>query len=186
MSTRIKIIIIVAIIIVIILLTVLVLIPNITGSIGNNTAIEAEKQNYQVLNNQLEESVAVKDEYYLLNAEYQKYLLKLPSESDISVITNELYDIADYSNVEINSIDYSEESVNLEKEKMKFNKIISDVTIVGSYYDVINFVNVIEKMPRIAKVSNVMMQSTDDNYESLNTYIKIEMYSESKTISIGK
>ena len=186
MSNRIKIIIIIAILIVVILLTVLVLIPNFTGSISNNTAIEAEKQNYQQLKTQLENTIGVKNEYYLLNAEYQKYLLKFPAESDISVITNELYDIADYSNVEIHSIDYSAESMDLEKEKMKFNKIVADVIIMGSYYDVINFVNIVEKMPRIAKVLNVMMQSTDDNYESLNAYIKIEIYSESKTINIGK
>jgi Tfp pilus assembly protein PilO len=186
MGVRIKIIIILAIFVVIVMLTVFVIVPNFTGSINNRTAIEAEKQNYQMLRSRLDETMLVQDEYYLLNAEYQKYLLKLPSESDISVITNELYDIAAFSNVEIHSIDYSEEYVEIKNQKMEFSKIIADVIIVGSYYDVVNFVNVIENMPRMSKILNVMVQSTDDNYESLNAFVKIEMYSEVKQINVGK
>ncbi len=186
MSVRIKIIIIIAILVVIILLTVLILIPNFTASISNSTAIEAEKQNYQTLEAQLEETMLVEDEYYLLNAEYQKYLLKLPMENNISVITNEFYDIADYSNVDIHSIDYSEGSVGDKEGEMKLNKIDADVIIVGSYYDIITFINVVEKIPRISKIMNVMIQSTEDNYEDINAYIKIEMYSESKLINISK
>ncbi len=184
MSFRIKIIITVAIFLVIVMLAVFVLVPNFTGSISNRAAIEAEKQNYRMLKSRLEETMLVQDEYYLFNAEYQKYLLKLPAENDISVITNELYDIAAFSNVEINSIDYSEKYVEIEKEKMEFSKVIADVVMVGSYYDVVNFVNVVENMPRISKVLSVMIQSTDDNYESLNAFVKIEMYSEVKQIIV--
>ena len=122
----------------------------------------------------------------MLNAEYQKYLLKFPEENNISVITNEFYDIAAYSGVEINSIDYAGESIDLEKENMKFNKTTADIIVIGSYYDVISFVNVIEKMPRIAKVISVMVQSTEDNYEYLSAHVRVEMYSEWKTIYVGK
>jgi len=176
MSNRIKIIIIIIILLAIVLVVVTILLPNLFGVINKNTSIEQEKINNQSLNEQLNSLLVVKDEYNMLNAEYQKFSLQLPSDSDISVFTNEIDDIAEYSNVDIYSIDYSEKAVSEEEKKMGLVLIEVELAINGSYNDILNFINTVEKIPRIVKIQSFIIQSTEDNYENLNSYIRANLY----------
>jgi len=176
MSNRIKIILIIMILLAIVLLTVTVLMPNLFGGINKNTSIEQEKINNQSLNEQLNKLLIVKDEYNMQNAEYQKFSLQLPLDSDISVFTNEIDDIAEYSNVDIYSIDYTEKAISEEEKKMGLVIIEVDLAINGSYYDILNFINTLEKIPRIVKIQSFIIQSTEDDYEYLNSYIKAYLY----------
>ncbi len=176
MNIKIKIIIIIAIFLVIVLLTVLVLVPNLTASIKNNASIEREKEENKALMENLNNLILVRDEYHLMNAEYQKYSLQLPTGGDNSIFTNEIYDIASYSDVDIYSINYSEKTVSEEEEKMGLVITEADLIIDGSYYDILNFINTVEKIPRIAKVNKIIIQSTGSEYEYLSANIRIELY----------
>ena len=176
MTIRLKIIIILAILLVIILLTVLVIVPNISSSTKNSAAIVKEKEDNITLKNRLNELLIIRDEYYLLNAEYRKYSLQLPSENDISIFTNEIYDIAQYSDVDVRSISFSEQSVTEEDEKLGLSTINASLIIEGSYYNIMNLLSAMERMPRIVKVANIVLQSTTDNYESINAYMTIKLY----------
>ena len=78
MTIRVKIIAIVAILVVIILLTVAFVVTNISTMIKNSNELGIEKENSVTLKSRLDELLAVRDKYNLLEAEYSKYLLQLP------------------------------------------------------------------------------------------------------------
>ena len=109
----------------------------------------------------------------------KKYSLQLPSENNISIFTNEVYDIANFSNVVIYSIDYSDKpSVAEEEEKSGKATIEANLILQGSYYDVMNFIKTIERMPRIVIIKDIVIQSNEDNPENLSAYITAELYYE--------
>jgi Tfp pilus assembly protein PilO len=176
MTIRVKIIAIVAILVVIILLTVAFVVTNISTAIKNSNELGIEKENSVTLKSRLDELLAVRDKYNLLEAEYSKYLLQLPRENDMSIFTNEINDIAKYSDVNISSINYSEKAASKEGEKLGLSVIEASLIVEGSYYNIMNFLNTIEKMTRIVKVNNLVFQTTEDDYENINANINIEMY----------
>lgn len=176
MTIRVKIIAIVAILVVIILLTVAFVVTNISTMIKNSNELGKEKENSVTLKSRLDELLAVRDKYNLLEAEYSKYLLQLPRENDMSIFTNEINDIAKYSDVNISSINYSEKAASKEGEKLGLSVIEASLIVEGSYYNIMNFLNTIEKMTRIVKVNNLVFQTTEDDYENINANINIEMY----------
>ncbi|MDD3628566.1 MAG: type 4a pilus biogenesis protein PilO [Actinomycetota bacterium] len=176
MTIRVKIIAIVAILVVIILLTVAFVVTNISTMIKNSNELGIEKENSVTLKSRLDELLAVRDKYNLLEAEYSKYLLQLPRENDMSIFTNEINDIAKYSDVNISSINYSEKAASKEGEKLGLSVIEASLIVEGSYYNIMNFLNTIEKMTRIVKVNNLVFQTTEDDYENINANINIEMY----------
>jgi len=176
MTIRVKIIAIVAILVVIILLTVAFVVTNISTAIKNSNELGIEKENSVTLKSRLDELLAVRDKYNLLEAEYSKYLLQLPRENDMSIFTNEINDIAKYSDVNISSINYSEKAASKEGEKLGLSVIEASLIVEGSYYNIMNFLNTIEKMTRIVKVNNLVFQTKEDDYENINANINIEMY----------
>lgn len=179
MSNNFKIILIVSIFLLSILLVFLFIVPNFSTSMATNTAIEKEKQDNKTFNETLKALISVRNEYYALSAEYQKYSLQLPSDNDISIFTNEVYDIANFSNVVIYSIDYSDKS-NVEEREGESGKITIETNLIleGSYYNIMNFIKTMERMPRIVIIRDIIIQSNEDDSDSLSAYITAELYYE--------
>jgi len=177
MGYRIKILFIAIIFLASVALIVLFIIPNLSSSIKINAEIEKEREDNKAFNDELKNLLLVRDEYYALNAGYQKYSLQLPSENNISIFTNEIYDIAKYSNVVIYSIDYVDIPVEVEKEKEpEFAIIEADLILAGPYYNIMNFIKTMERMPRIVIIEDIILQSTEDEYENLSAYITAQLY----------
>jgi len=176
MSIKLKIILIIIILLLIIILGIFVVFPNASSSINKTSEIQNEKEKNKALNARLDELLIIRDEYSLIDAEYQKYSLQLPSENDISIFTNEVYDIANYSGVEIYSIDYSDGAANEEDEKLGLSLIRANMVIEGSYYDIVNFLSALERIPRIIKIDSIILQTAQDNYESITANIRIRLY----------
>lgn len=177
MGYRIKILFIAIIFLASVALIVLFIIPNLSSSIRINTEIEKEREDNKTFNEELKNLLLVRNEYYALNAAYQKYTLQLPSENDISIFTNEVYDIAKYSDVTIYSIDYVDIPVKVEEEKEpEFAIIEADLILAGPYYNIMNFIKTIEKMPRIVIIKDIILQSTEEDYEEVDAYITVQLY----------
>ena len=176
-SNNVKIILIVSIFILSVLLVFLFIVPNLSTSIGTNIAIAKEREDNKTFNEMLEVLLLTRNDYYALSAEYQKYSLQLPSENDISIFTNEVYDIANFSNVVIYSIDYSDKS-NIEEGEEESGKTTIEANLIlqGSYYDLMNFVKTIERMPRTVIIKDIIIQSNEDDSENLSAYITAELY----------
>ena len=177
MSNITKIIFIIIALIAIALLLILYIVPNLSASIETGKAIETEREENKAFMERLGELLLERDEYNALNAKYQKYSLQLPSENNISIFTNEIYDIAKYSNVVIYSIDYVDIPVEVEKEKEpEFAIIEADLILAGPYYNIMNFIKTMERMPRIVIIEDIILQSTEDEYENLSAYITAQLY----------
>jgi Tfp pilus assembly protein PilO len=180
MTTRVKIIIIVAILAVIILLSVALITTGVFAVAKNSAELEKEKENNITLKSRLNDLLIVRDDYNLLEAEYSKYSLQLPGENDMSIFTNEIYDIAGYSDVNIKSINYSEKAAYKGEEKRGLSIVEASLTIEGSYYNIMNFLNTMERMTRIVKVDSVVLQASEGNYENISGNISIKMYYKTK------
>jgi len=176
MSNTIKIILMVVFFVINVLLIILLIIPNLSANAAASISIEMERENNKANISRLNELLLIRDEYNALNAEYQTYSMQLPSENDISVFTNEVYDIAKYSGVVINSINYTEGAADEEDEEKPETIIYANFVLEGSYFNIINFVRTIEKMPRIVVVEDVIIQSTTDEYERLSAYFTAKLY----------
>ena len=175
MSNIVKIILMIVFFVISVLLVILFIIPNLSTSIEAGAAIELEKENNSALIKRLGDLELVRDEYNALNAEYQKCSMQIPSENDSEIFTNEIYDIAAYSGVVVTSVDYVD--IVAEEEEEKTEEIIeASIALEGYYYNIINFIRTIEKMPRIAIVENISLASTEDEYETLTAYINTKMY----------
>src|SRR4030065_2148318 len=145
MGNNIKIILIVSIFILCVVLVFIFIVPNLSTSIGTNSAIAQEREDNKTFNETLDSLLLLRNDYYALSAEYQKYSLQLPSENDISIFTNEVYDIANFSNVVIYSIDYSDKPNVAEEEESGKTTIEANLILQGSYYDVMNFIKTLER-----------------------------------------
>jgi Tfp pilus assembly protein PilO len=174
MSNVSKIILIIVFFIINVLLVVLLIIPNLTSSVQASALIGQEEEYYRSNMERLSDLGLLRDKYNVLSAEYEKYSMQIPSENDLSFFTNEIYEIAKYAGVVINSVDIVERESKDEKEKQQ--KIDVDILLEGSYYDIINFIGTIEKMPRITVVEELVILSYEDEYEELNAHIIIKLY----------
>lgn len=177
MSNITKIIFILIALIAIALLLILYIVPNLSKSIETGKAIETEREDNKAFMERLGELLLERDEYNALNAKYQKFSLELPSENNTSIFTDEVYDIAKYANVNIISVDYAEKVTSL-KVKEESEILITEVilSLEGSYYNILNFIRTMEKMPRIVIIGDIILQSTGDEYERLSASIIAEIY----------
>ncbi|MBE3089401.1 MAG: type 4a pilus biogenesis protein PilO [Actinobacteria bacterium] len=177
MSNITKIIFILIALIAIALLLILYIVPNLSKSIETGKAIETEREDNKAFMERLGELLLERDEYNALNAKYQKFSLELPSENNTSIFTDEIYDIAKYANVNIISVDYAEKVTSL-KVKEESEILITEVilSLEGSYYNILNFIRTMERMPRIVIIGDIILQSTGDEYERLSASIIAEIY----------
>jgi len=179
MSNTVKIILIIVFFVINVLLVLLLIIPNLSANTAASMAIETERENNGSNINRLNQLILVRDEYNTLNAEYQTYSMQLPSENDTSVFTNDIYDVAKFSGITINSVDYAEQALGGEEEEEEESPerlIKANFSLEGSYYNIINFVRTIEKMPRIVIVEDFIIQSVVEEYESLNVFVTVKLY----------
>lgn len=172
-----KVIIVVVIFIISVFLLILIVRPALIRSSSHLVKIAEEEERNVSLNTELDKYLKDRDEYYLLNAEYQKLAMELPDEGDTIVLTNELYEIARYTEVEIDSLNFTEE--NIEEEELKktpVKEISIDIVLEGSYYEILNYINTIEIMPRIVKVEDIIIQVPSEDYDNLLTFVTAKTY----------
>lgn len=177
MSNITKIIFIIIALIATFLLLILYTAPNLTESIKKGEAIETKREENKALKERLGELLLVSDEYNALNAKYQKFFLELPSENNISIFNDALFDIAKGANVIITKVDYAEKISSLKvKEVPEILTTEVTLSLEGSYYNILNFIRSMEKMPRIMTIGDIILQSTGEDYESLSASIIAEIY----------
>ncbi|MCJ7665205.1 MAG: type 4a pilus biogenesis protein PilO, partial [Actinobacteria bacterium] len=64
-----------------------------------------------------------------------------------------------------------------ELEKTPVNEIAIDLVLRGTYYEILNYINTIEIMPRIIKVEDIVVQmSGSGDYKDLLAFIIARTY----------
>jgi len=172
-----KIIIIAAVFIISVFLLLLIIRPAIVRSGRHLASIAEEEERNSRLNSELDSYMEDMDKYYINNAEYQKLAMEFPEKDDTLILTNELYEIAGHTGVEIESLSFSEEPIEKKEIRNTPAKEVSiDIVLEGSYYETLNFLNTIEIMPRIIKTEDIIMQTPTDDHNSLLTFISARTY----------
>ena len=64
----------------------------------------------------------------------------------------------------------------VEEKEPEFAIIEADLILAGPYYNIMNFIKTIEKMPRIVIIKDIIIQSTEEDYEELDAYITVQLY----------
>ena len=103
--------------------------------------------------------------------------MELPEKSNLSILTNEFYEIARYTIVEIENISFEKTKIDEEElRKTPVEEIKVDMVLRGSYYEILNFINTMEIMPRIIKVEDVVVQTTGGDYDNLLAFVIAKTY----------
>jgi len=180
MSNVQKIIFIVIIIIITIFLFIFMIRPALLSSLELAHKIEQEKGTKDSLGSRIDELVGVKNKYHTLNAEYQRLSMELPSSINISILNNEIYDIARYADVYMYSVDFKEVEIPEEEKKEGIDLSIIEIKLIagGSYHQILNFLSTLEKIPRIIIIEDIVIQSTgeEEGYSNLMAYITARSY----------
>lgn len=172
-----KIIVIVLVFIVSVFLLLLIIRPALLRSGNHLIRITEEEEKNSSLNIELDNYLENRDQYYLLNAEYRKLAMELPDADDTLLLTNELYEIARYTEVDITNLVFTESKI--EEEDLAKTPVIQidiDLMLEGSYYQILNFINTIEIMPRIMNLENIFIQVPSSDFDELLAYITIKTY----------
>lgn len=104
--------------------------------------------------------------------------MQLPHDIDITVLTNEIYDIARYADVDIQYIDFADKTIaDTEDENEKNIGVIeSNLILEGSYYQILSFINTIEIMPRVIRIEDIAISTGEESYNRLIAYVSFESY----------
>ncbi len=172
-----KIIVIVLVFIVSVFLLLLIVRPALFKSGDHLIRITEEEERNKSLNAEMDQYLEDRDQYYLLNAEYQKLAMELPDKDNTMLLTNELYEIARYTEIDIMNLSFTEKDIGKkELTKTPAKEISVSLVLEGSYYQILNFINTIEIMPRIMKVENIIIQTSMSENDDLLIYITAKTY----------
>lgn len=153
--------------------------PVINKNIDLVNKISTERQKYNDLNGRIDTYLEIRNDYDTINARYQKFTIEFPFDSDTTVIANEIYDLVDYSEVELESINFEEIKAegeeNIEKDS-SIGIIEIDILITGTFYQSLTFINSFDVLPRTIRVREITMESNPEDYEDISTYIRAETY----------
>lgn len=135
--------------------------------------IEEQKQANSSLTERINQLLGIKEKFTMLYAQYQKYSVELPSKSDIQVLTNEIYNIAQFAEVEIQSIRYNEVVL---KDQEQTPAIDINIAITGEYYNLLVFTQTLESMPRTITLESTELSLAGEGYPEMIALINGKTY----------
>ena len=155
------------IIIVLIILMVVTFFVLVRPAMQRNMNIYSEIEQQKETNSQLRSTVAQlvnsKEDFNILYARYQRYSVELPGQNNIQVLANELYSIAQFSEVELDSVNFNETT----SRDGDIGIIDISLILIGPYYNILVFVNTVESMPRITELESINLSYSADGYPEM-------------------
>ena len=103
----------------------------------------------------------IKSRYYILNARLDKYNTQLPFSVNIPVLTEQINEIEKYSGIKISSINFQDMASPAGTIlQSPIGSINVKLSLTGSYYQILTFLNTLEIMPRLVKIGSVSLDSS--------------------------
>jgi Tfp pilus assembly protein PilO len=134
--------------------------------------INENSNNKTNFENNIRSLLEVKSRYFILNAKLDKYNTQLPLTGNIPILTDQIYEIEKYSGIKISTINFTDLPFNTgSKIPNPINKIVVDLSMTGSYYQILTFLNTLEIMPRFIKIEKISVnanQASNDSVENVN------------------
>ncbi len=167
MNNKIKII----IIVILLLLAFAVFLVLVRPALQQNTDITNQIEEQKETNNQLEAAleglVEARDDFHMFYAQYQKYAVELPSQSNIQVLANEIYNISQFAETKLQTINFDETSA----EEDSIGVIEINMVVTGPYHHILVFLRAFESMPRITRVESIELNYAADGYPEMTAVL---------------
>ncbi|MCG9479655.1 MAG: type 4a pilus biogenesis protein PilO [Actinomycetia bacterium] len=164
MTNTLRILIIVIIIVVMLAVFLVFIMPALRTNMGTQNSIQEQRQTNRQLAERINQLSGLKDRFNILYAQYQKYSVELPSKTDIQVLTNEIYNIAQFADVDIQSVNYNEVDAGDQEEIMAID---INITVKGTYYDLLVFLKALESMPRSISLDSTELGLAAEGYPDM-------------------
>jgi len=165
MKNKLKLILIGVLIASILAVALLVVLPFMRRSTEYFIKIEEYTNEKNAMENEINDLYGLKSDYYVLNSLFDKYNTQIPLTENIPVLTDQIYEIGKYSGVKIYSIIFNE-VLNYNAADNKAGAINVDLSIEGSYYQILTFINTLEIMPRFLKIEIISLDSKQAEQQS--------------------
>ena len=102
----------------------------------------------------------IKSRYYILNARLDKYNTQLPFSVNIPVLTEQIYEIEKYSGIKISAINFQDMASPAGTiMQSPIGSINVKLSLTGSYYQILTFLNTLEILPRFVKIGSISINS---------------------------
>ncbi len=176
MSNQHRIVIIVSIFILIIAAFFIMVRPALNQNLDISQKIGDQKETNSQLKERVLQLAGTKDDFNMRYAQYQKYSVRLPGRTNIQFLANEIYEIGQFADVEIQSINFNETA----SEDGKIGIIDINLILTSPYYNILIFISTFESMPRITKLESINLSYSADGYPNMTatmigkTYYQIE------------
>ena len=171
-------------IIIVLVLIIAVLFVFLTLPIYNSNAklISQIMQNSQLkitYENNIKSLLKSKSNFYMYNALFDKYNTQIPLNGNISILTDQIYELEKYSGVKIKAISFKDLDIknksNKPNEEDVIGNVIIDLNANGTYYQILTFINALEIMPRFIKIEAISLKTLNVTNESSTEYNNLNL-----------
>lgn len=128
---------------------------------------QQEESKYKEAEATLTRLKAAKKEAPEIEAKLVTLSKRMPEEPEMPSLLVELQDVANEAGIDFVSIKPSPPAVKETKDKKKYSEIPLSISLEGSFFDVVDYLYRLEKMPREIKVKNISVVTTLDDYPDL-------------------
>jgi Tfp pilus assembly protein PilO len=129
--------------------------------------IAENTKNKNDFENNIKSLLEIKSRYFILNAKLDKYNTQFPLSGNIPILTDQIYEVEKYSGIKISTINYKDQPpVADAKTQNPIGSITVDLSITGSYYQMLTFLNTLEIMPRFVKIEKISIDSNQTVVDS--------------------
>ncbi|MGM0365594.1 MAG: type 4a pilus biogenesis protein PilO [Actinomycetota bacterium] len=142
--------------------------PGLQRNIDISNEIGEQKEENARLRERVAQLARVKDDFNILYARYQKYSIELPAETDIQILTSEIYNIGQFAGIELESINFNEITSDDDDEA---GIIDINMVITGPYYNLLVFINTFESMSRITRLDSINLSVSAGGYPEMTAEI---------------
>jgi Tfp pilus assembly protein PilO len=167
MTNKHRIIIVAVIVVIMVAVFFIMLRPSIHNISSISSKIQQQKEENAQLLSRIAQLSRVKEDFSMLYARYQKYSVQLPSSSNIQVLTNDIYNIAQFADVDLQSISFGETIT----EDDKIGIIEINMVLSGPYYNILVFIRTFESMPRINRLDSIDISYSAEGYPVMTATI---------------
>lgn len=128
---------------------------------------QQEEKKYKEAETTLARLKAAKKEAPEIEAKLVVLSKRMPEEPELPSLLVELQDVANKAGIDFVSIKPSAPVTKETKDKKKYSEIPLSISLTGSFFDVVDYLYRLEKMPREIKIQTTGVATTLDAYPEL-------------------
>lgn len=140
---------------------------------GKTDLLVEEKHKLLAFENKGKSLIKLEDDYNLIGDDIEVIDLVLPDKEGLVDLINLLEQQASQAGV-LAEVNFTNKSVVVESKTVK--SVNFNLTVVGTYYEIIEFIKKVEKLPQVISVEKVSIQAPNGIEDKNNAILSIRCY----------